>query len=197
MPEMMLSTGAKIVLAVALGFFLAVAGLFIQRFAYVDFGSLKVGLKPQVVSEGSDVALATSSADLEDEFPNRDKHLNEARAIQYVNHATRDYFSGSYDEALRRLERAKWYDPHNFGAFKLSGQIQFERSQYRKAFNEWARATQLPNYDQSLLRDLDVLKRLIRYCRTEIDRLQKTVNQNPEDRISAARLRELEYRMAD
>lgn len=194
---MILSTGAKIVLAVAVVAILAIGGIFVQRFAYVDFGSLKIGLKPQVTSTGGEAGLATPTPDLDDDFPNRDKHLNEARASQYLNHATRDYFSGSYDEALRRLERAKWYDPHNFGAFKLSGQIQFERSQYRKAFNDWARATQLPNYDQSLLRDLDVLKRLIRYCRNEIDRLQKTINHNPEDRISSARLRELESRMSD
>lgn len=194
-----MSTGAKVILVLVVLVILTLVGVFVQRFAYVDFTALRFGLKPQVNNTSQDAPhLASLTDDLDaEEFPNRDKHLNEARATQYLSHATRDYFSGSYAEALRRLDRAKWYDPHNFGVFKLSGQIQFERSQYRKAFNDWARATQLPNYDQSLLRDLDVLKRLIRYCRFEIDKLQKTVFHHPDDRVSMARLKELEFRMEE
>ena len=95
------------------------------------------------------------------------------------------------------MERAKCYDPKNFAVFKLSGQIFFERSRYRCAFNDWARASQLPNDDQTILRDLDVLKRLIRYCRTEIDRLQRLVHRNPTDSLSAARLMELEGKLEE
>jgi len=159
----------------------------------VDFTYIKMGLKP--VTSGAKVEIATSS--LEADYPEktRDLVLSANRARTYLTSATRDYYNGSYDDALRRLERAKWYDPTNFGIFKLSGQIFFERSRYRKAFNDWARATQLPNDDQLITRDIDVLKRLIRYGRNEIDRLQQSINRNPDDEISIAKLHDLEEQL--
>ncbi|KAF1083076.1 MAG: hypothetical protein GQF41_0843 [Candidatus Rifleibacterium amylolyticum] len=127
----------------------------------------------------------------------RNKYLNESRAREYVESATTDYYHGSYEEALRRLERARIYDPSNYSIFKLSGQIFFEKNKLRKAFNDWERANQLPNDDRTIARDLDVLRRLIRYSRTEMDRLQRTVNRDPDNRIARARLRELEEQMRD
>lgn len=127
----------------------------------------------------------------------RNKYLNENRARQYVESATTDYYHGSYEEALRRLERARIYDPSNYSIFKLSGQIFFEKNKFRKAFNDWERANQLPNDDRTISRDLDVLRRLIRYSRTEMDRLQRDVNKDPDDRVARARLKELEEQMRD
>ncbi|MBF0502843.1 MAG: hypothetical protein HQM09_22100 [Candidatus Riflebacteria bacterium] len=126
-----------------------------------------------------------------------ERQPNVARANQFLDSATLDYYKGSYDEALRRLERAKWHNSTNYSLFRLSGQIFFEQSQYRKAFNDWMRATQLPNDDRSIARDLDVVKRLIRYSRNEIDRLQRDVNLHPTDRVSEAKLRELELRLKE
>ncbi len=127
----------------------------------------------------------------------REKYVNESRARMFVESATNDYYKGSYDEALRRLDRARIYDPSNFSAFKLSGQIFFEHNQYRKAFNNLERANQLPNDDKTLARDLDVLRKLLRYSRLEIDKLRNTVNNNPDNEVAKARLRELEERVQD
>ncbi|MFZ2960874.1 MAG: hypothetical protein WA705_28685 [Candidatus Ozemobacteraceae bacterium] len=126
-----------------------------------------------------------------------EREPNAARASSFLASAIHDYYNGSYPEALRRLERAKWHNPANYSLFRLSGQIFFEQSRYRKAFNDWMRATQLANDDRTMERDLDVVKRLIRFSRSEIDRLQRNVNEHPEDRISAAKLRELELRLRD
>lgn len=127
----------------------------------------------------------------------RDRHVSESRARQYVESATSDYYQGAYDDALRRLDRARIYDPSNFSIFKLSGQIFFEKNKYRKAFNDWERANQLPNDDRTISRDLDVLKKLIRYSRTEIDRLNRTLYQEPSNQIARARLKELEEQMRE
>lgn len=127
----------------------------------------------------------------------RKKYVNESRARMIVESATLDYYRGSYDDALRRLERARLYDPCNFSAFKLSGQIFFEHNKYRKAFNNWERANELPNDDKTIARDLDVLRKLLRYSRSEIDKLRHTVNTKPEDKIAQARLKELEERVED
>jgi len=140
------------------------------------------------IASGSEALAAIQS---------RNKYLNETRAREYVESATTDYYHGSYEEALRRLERARIYDPSNYSIFKLSGQIFFEKNKLRKAFNDWERANQLPNDDRTIARDLDVLRRLIRYSRTEMDRLQRTVNRDPDNRIARARLRELEEQMRD
>lgn len=142
--------------------------------------------------------LASSTQALEkQQQEERKRYVNESRARMYVESATIDYYRGSYEEALRRLERARIYDPCNFSAFKLSGQIFFEHNKYRKAFNDWERANQLPNDDKTISRDLDVLRKLLRYSRSEIDRLRQTVNQQPDDKIARARLRELEERVED
>jgi len=193
-----MSMTAKMMIGLVIAAVVAAASFFANRYAYLDFSNLKRGLKPAVPYTSQDYpSLGSETSDTEGGSAERGKLQNESRAAQYLTVATHDYYNGSYDEALRRLDRAKSYDSHNYVVYKLSGQIQFERNQYRKAFNEWARATQLPNYDQNLLRDLDVLKRLIRYCRTEIDRLQRTVNRDPADQVSVARLKELEQKIAE
>ena len=193
--------------AVVVALLIALA-VFFPNLTSVDLSHLRWGLRPVVEQDQQQKPTTASGSrpgggggEMSEEdakfFAKRGDYQNEVRASRYLDSATKDYFAGSYDEALRRLERAKWYDPSNFGVFKLSGQIFFEKSRYRRAFNDWAHATQLPNDDQTLLRDLDVLKRLIRYCRTELDRLQYLVNRNPEDRLSAARLRELEEKLQE
>ena len=140
---------------------------------------------------------ASESKLLEEQQKERKRYINESRARMFVESATNDYYKGSYDEALRRLERADLYDPCNFSAFKLRGQIFFEHNQYRKAFNNLERANQLPNDDKTLARDLDVLRKLLRYSRNEIDQLRQTVNNNPENKVAKARLKELEERIQD
>lgn len=140
---------------------------------------------------------ASETAALEELERERERYVNESRARMFVESATNDYYKGSYEEALRRLDRARIYDPCNFSAFKLSGQIFFEHNKYRKAFNDLERANQLPNDDKTLARDLDVLKKLLRHSRSEIDKLRHTVNTNPDNKIAKARLKELEERVQD
>lgn len=145
--------------------------------------------------------LASPTQTLEEDVAARDeernRHVNESRARQYVESAVNDYYQGSYEEALRRLDRARIYDPSNFSIFKLSGQIFFEKNKFRKAFNDWERANQLPNDDRTITRDLDVIKRLIRYSRNEIDRLNRTLNREPDNQVAKARLKELEEQMRE
>jgi len=161
----------------------------------VDFTYIKMGLKPVTTKPKSNITTLPEENDYPEK--SRDLVLSSTRARSYLTTATRDYYTGSYDDALRRLERAKWYDPTNFGIFKLSGQIFFEKARYRKAFNDLAHATQLPNDDQLISRDIDVLKRLIRYGRNEVDRLQQAINRNPDDQIAAAKLRDLEEQLQE
>ena len=161
----------------------------------IDFTYIKQGLKPLTFERKVELASGPIGSDYPEK--SRDLGMNANRANSYRASAKRGYFNARYDEALRRIERGKWYDSSNFALFKLAGQIYFERSQFRKAYDEWMLATLLPNDDQLITRDLDVLKRLIRYTRNEIDRLQRQVFRNPGDVLSAAKLRELEKQVGD
>lgn len=169
----------------------------------IDFSTMRKNLASFGIrtefEEPPPVASITKTVEeeLADRDEERDKHVNESRARQYVESAVNDYYQGSYEEALRRLDRARIYDPSNFSIFKLSGQIFFEKNKFRKAFNDWERANQLPNDDRTITRDLDVLKRLIRYSRNEIDRLNRTLNREPENQVAKARLKELEEQMRE
>jgi tetratricopeptide (TPR) repeat protein len=169
----------------------------------IDFSKFKYSMNPHVLSEAAKEkkemngkARQILRAEI-DSLEARDKAGREQRAKLYVQSAIRDYYNGSPDEALERLSRAQEYDPGSYEALRLSGQILYEQNQLRKAYNDWSRATQLPNDDKSIPRDLDVLKRLLRYCRHEKDRLQAKVNRQPSDRIANARLKELELMMRD
>lgn len=162
----------------------------------IDFSTVRKNLTTMGLRSTEPPLVATETEPLE-KIQARDKYLNESRAKQYVESATNDYYQGSYEDALRRLDRARIYDPSNYSIFKLSGQIFFERSKFRKAFNDWERANQLPNDDRTISRDLDVLKRLITYSRTEIDKLRRTVNKDPDNRVARARLKELEEQMRE
>ena len=50
---------------------------------------------------------------------------------------------------------------------------------------------------KTIARDLDVLRKLLRYSRNEIDQLRQTVNENPDNKVAKARLKELEERIQD
>jgi len=165
----------------------------------IDFSTVRKNLTTMGLKSAEKPTTAATDIEAEplEKIQVREKYLNESRAKQYVESAVNDYYQGSYEDALRRLDRARIYDPTNYSIFKLSGQIFFERSKFRKAFNDWERANQLPNDDRTISRDLDVLKRLIRYSRTEIDRLQRTINKEPENRVARARLKELEEQMRE
>ncbi len=182
----------KVIGALAAVLALAAGVVFLPSFNALDFSNVKMAIRPTVVQKQGELLDTTPIPAPPEE---RKEYLNEFRATEYLNYATRDYYNGSYEEAMRRLDRAKSLFPGNYGVFKLSGQINFEKSHYRSAYNDWARATQLPNDDQAITRDLAILKKLITYCRNEMDRLQKTVNKDPTDRISRAKLKELEARM--
>ena len=194
----------KLKILVIIVLVLAVARYFayIPSATSIDFGTLRqnlssLGIRTDLLEpEPASLSVEISKVELE-RIAEREKHVNESRAKQYVESAITDYYQGSYEEALRRLDRARIYDPSNFSIFKLSGQIFFEKSKYRKAFNDWERANQLPNDDRTITRDIDVLKRLIRYSRTEIDRLNRTLNVQPDDRVARARLKELEEQMRE
>lgn len=179
---------------------LLVAGFFATEFpnsSSIDFTTIRNKLQATVYEiEVPAEVVATSATKLESNLK-RTEYLDSTRARQYLETATNDYYQGSYEDAIRRLDRAKIYDPTNFTIFKLSGQIFFEKNKFRKAFNNWERATQLPHDDQTISRDIDVLKRLLRYSRTEIDRLQRTLNRDPRNRLVRARLKELEDQMRE
>lgn len=162
----------------------------------IDFSSVRKKLGTAADKGPEDSLVASESENLE-QLQERDKYVNENRARQYVESATSDYYQGSYEDALRRLDRARIYDPTNYSIFKLSGQIFFEKSKFRRAFNDWERANQLPNDDRTISRDLDVLKRLLRYSRTEVDRLQRAINKDPDNRVARARLKELEEQLRE
>ncbi len=195
----------KIKIIGAILLLLAVAYFFssIPSATSIDFGTMRknlasFGIRTEIEEPPQ---IASTSKTIEEEVAarneERDKHVNESRARQYVESAINDYYQGSYEEALRRLDRARIYDPSNFSIFKLSGQIFFEKNKFRKAFNDWERANQLPNDDRTINRDLDVLKRLIRYSRNEIDRLNRTLNREPDNQVAKARLKELEEQMRE
>jgi len=190
-----IKVGVVILLLLAAGYFASE----LPKSSSIDFSSIRrnLGGTADRTPEPDPVALNASETEPVEEIQARSKYLNESRARQYVESATTDYYRGSYEEALRRLERARIYDPSNYGIFKLSGQIFFEKNKLRKAFNDWERANQLPNDDRTISRDLNTLRRLLRYSRTEMDRLQRDVNKHPDDRVARARLKELEEQMRD
>jgi tetratricopeptide (TPR) repeat protein len=190
---------AVILLLLGVGYFISS----VPMATNIDFTTMRknlssMGIKTDFLKPETPASLTVDIApDERQRIAERDKHVNESRARQYVESATTDYYQGSYEEALRRLDRARIYDPSNYSIFKLSGQIFFEKNKYRKAFNDWERANQLPNDDRTISRDLDVLKRLIRYSRNEIDRLNRTLNKEPDNRLARARLKELEEQMRE
>jgi tetratricopeptide (TPR) repeat protein len=178
-----------------------VASFFLTEFpasSTIDFSIIrdKLTATANKVRRPEETAIA-SATELPEIDKQRQDYLDSKRAKAYIERATSNYYQGSYEEALRRLERAKIHDPTNYSIFKLSGQIFFEKNKFRKAFNNWERATQLPNSDRTISRDIDVLKRLLRYSRNEIDKLQRTLNREPNNRLVRARLRELEDQMQD
>jgi tetratricopeptide (TPR) repeat protein len=188
-------TGFQRMVAILMGIFILFPILFYASgFTSFDLSKVKLSFGPTTTDKPLQPASYTSPIS-DDEI--RLMTLNRTRAKAYVENAVRDYYTGKTEEALRRLERAKEFDPSSYEALRLSGQIMFEQNNYRKAFNEWARATQLPNDDRNVARDLDVVKRLIRYCRHEIDRLQSTVNKHPDNLIALEKLKELKARVAE
>ncbi len=166
----------------------------ILRSSLSNYGTRQRNTNLDLKENNNSPKSASETAALEKLKRERMKYVNESRARMYVESATNDYYKGSYDEALRRLNRALLYDPNNFTAFKLSGQIFFENNKYRKAFNNLSMANQLSNDDKTLARDLDVLRKLLRHNRLEINKLRHTVNTNPDNKIAKARLKELEER---
>lgn len=189
-----------LLIVLAIGYFISE----IPGTTRIDFSTMRQNLASKgIKSEGPEFESQSSGGQFElseeeiKSMAERDRHVSESRARQYVESATTDYYQGYYDDALRRLDRARIYDPSNFSIFKLSGQIFFEKNKYRKAFNDWERANQLPNDDRTISRDLDVLKKLIRYSRTEIDRLNRTLYREPGNQIARARLKELEDQMRE
>lgn len=174
---------------------MAVLAILIRSCTTIDFTYIKQGLKPMTFEPKVELASGPLGTDYPEK--SRDLVMSASRAKLYLAAARRDFYNGKFDDALRRLDRARWYDPENFGILKLTGQIFFERAQFRKAYDEWMLATLLPNDDRLIGRDLDVLKRLIRYSRNEIDRLQRQVYRNPGDALAAAKLQELEKQLGE
>lgn len=188
-----MSTGMKILSLTLVVGVLATIALVFPRSTGFDLTGLRDSLRPMEVQLASETMNASEGDAMLPDVPQKVvSATNQARAQQFLEAATRDYYQGSFEEASRRLERAKSHNPGCFEVFRLSGQIAYETGRYRKAFNDWARASQLPNQDRTLQRDLDVLKRLLRHGRTEIDLLRRQLFRNPEDRLVSARLNELE-----
>lgn len=170
----------------------------------IDFSSIRKNLSTQgIKSTGSSSkesrmggGIAITAEELEGN-EKRSAYVNQARARIYYEDAQMDYFLGNYDEARRRIDRAKEYDPSNFLAVRLSAQIYLDLRKYKKAYDDLERAKQIPNEDETVSRDLDVLRKLIRYTRSEIDRLKRYAFKHPEDEVANARLEELYAQMEE
>ena len=148
---------------------------------YNNYGTNNNNSNSQIQSVTSDNAFHAQRA----------SYVNQSRARFYVDDALMDYYKGDFSEAIRRVERAKSYDPTNFSALRLSAQIYLDQRKYRKAYEDLERAKQIPNEDETLARDLDIVRKLIRYTRSDTDRLKRYTYHNPEDKIAVARLNEL------
>lgn len=163
----------------------------------LDFQHLRWFTTPKVVQTENEARVGRRvrvAGKLED---GERAHLAVAeRSDYFVDSALREYYRGSYADALQQLDRAKLHNPHNYGAFRLSGQIHFELEQYYKAYDNWARAAQLPNDDRTMDRDLGVLKQVIRYSREQVVDLRNKVNREPRNRLAAAKLDELERKLS-
>jgi tetratricopeptide (TPR) repeat protein len=121
----------------------------------------------------------------------RSLFVKESRGREYTEQALMDYYRGDFKEAFRRVDRAISYDPSNYVATRLRAQLNLELRKYNRAYMDLERALQIPNEDSTLERDINVLKRLIRYTRIEIENLQRYVHGHPEDTLASARLEEL------
>lgn len=182
---------------------LAYIGQKIPTATSIDFTSIRQNLSTKRIKSKGSVrgeGLGNGYSQSEDEkkfSAKRSAFVNQARARIYVEDAQMDYFQRNYPEARRRIDRAKEYDPSNFLAVRLSAQIYLDLRKYKKAYDDLERAKQIPNEDETISRDLDILRKLIRYTRSEIDRLQRYVYKHPNDEIAAARLVELYDQMED
>ena len=175
----------------------------------VDFATLREnisnhGIKQERrgIKDSQDVIVnrnltASETEKLKKQEEERTKYINENWADLFVESALEDYYHGDYEEAERRLGRAVIYDANNFSALKLRGQIYFEHNYYRKAYNCWEKANSIPNDDKTLARDLEVLRKLLRYSRKELDELRHKVYIEPNNKIAQALLAELEDRLKD
>lgn len=172
----------------------------------IDFTSIRKNLSTQGIT-----AKSKPEADMKSLFTKgfeqtahekqvsqeRAAYVKESRARIYVESAISDYHRENYSEAFRRLERAQSYDPGNYLAARLSAQINLELRRYKRAYDDLERARQIPNEDDTVARDLDVLRKIMRYTRSEIDILQRHVHKNPGDALASARLEELYDQMKD
>jgi tetratricopeptide (TPR) repeat protein len=172
----------------------------------IDFTSIRKNLSTQGISGKSKPAADMKSlftkgfeesVEERQASKERDIFVKESRSRIYVETAMNDYYRENYSEAFRRLERAKSYNPGNFLAARLSAQINLELRRYKKAYDDLERARQIPNEDDTVARDLDVLRKIMRYTRSEIDVLQRQVHKNPNDLLASARLEELYEQMKD
>lgn len=188
------------IIAVILIFFI---GQKVPTATSIDFTSIRQNLSTQGIKSysGSKEHRQYKGAKISKEElaqnAKRSAYVNQARARIYVEDAQMDYFQGNYAEARRRVDRAKEYDPSNFLAIRLSAQIYLDLRQYKKAYDDLERAKQIPNEDETVSRDLDIIRKLIRYTRSEIDRLKRYVYKHPDDEIANARLEELYSQMEE
>ena len=192
-----------IVLIIAIFIFL----IYLPNVTSVDFATLRenisnYGIKQTSSNNTKNVMTgipqtASETEKLKKIQEERSKYVSESRASVFVESAMNDYYKGEYKDAIRRLERAIIYDPSNYIAYKLCGQIYFEHNQYRKAYNMLEKANQFPNDDKTLARDIEVLRKLLRYSRNEIDTLRHTVHKNPNNKLALAQLKELEERVQE
>ncbi|MBF0408043.1 MAG: hypothetical protein HQM10_11850 [Candidatus Riflebacteria bacterium] len=155
----------------------------------IDFSILSSG-DSEVPSQSSEVQEETYQ-------PLGAPSEKEVSALYYLEAAWRDYYKCDYDEALRRLNRAKSFSMANYSIYRLSGQIYFETGKYRKAYSEWMQATALPNADKFLMRDIEVVKNLLRYVRDEYDITARKSYRNPDDLVAKYKTKELRQYMSE
>ena len=195
---------AVMMIAIIVIIFIFFIGQKVPTATNIDFSSIRQNLSTQGIKNYNSGSRGThkfkgpqvTKEELE-QNSKRSAYVNQARARIYVEDAQMDYFQGNYAEARRRIDRAKEYDPSNFLAIRLSAQIYLDLRQYKKAYDDLERAKQIPNEDETVSRDLDIIRKLIRYTRSEIDRLKRYVYKHPDDEIANARLEELYAQMEE
>lgn len=171
----------------------------IPKSTNMDFTSIRKNIGGGIVAKSrvdtdirSMFSVGYEVSEAEKQFSEeRSTFIKENRSREYTEQALMDYYRGNFKEAFRRVDRAISYDNANYVAARLRAQLNLELRNYTRAYFDLERARQIPNEDSTLERDMNVLKRLIRYTRIEVENLQRYVHANPNDLIASARLEEL------
>ncbi len=182
------------ILIAALGLFLVYKLLILPHQVRLDMSRLISRIRNfRVETEDGSAMRETASQEGATEVG---KCVKKIRSEAYFKVAKEDYYHERFDDAMLRLERAVSLDPSNYEAFRLMGQIRFEERKFRQAFNYYSRALEIPNDDPYILRDLNMLKKLLHFHEIELVELRSR-NRASYDPVVAAEIKALEFNLED